>query len=65
MLSDDANSTGLQALGMGSFPGFVFVNSDGTVAARLTGELPVDADRADRRQPALRPAAGEPRAAPG
>jgi thiol-disulfide isomerase/thioredoxin len=42
VLSDDAASTGLQAFGMGSFPGFVFVNSDGTVAARLTGELPVE-----------------------
>ncbi len=42
VLNDDAASAGLHALGMSSFPGFVFVNSDGTVAARLTGELPTD-----------------------
>ena len=42
MLSDDVASTGLQALGMTTFPGFVFVHSDGTVAGRLSGELPVE-----------------------
>jgi hypothetical protein len=42
VLVDDANSTGLTALGLNSFPGFVFVKADGTVAGRLTGELPVD-----------------------
>lgn len=42
VLTDDAASTALGALGVTSFPGFVFVNSDGTVAQRLTGELPVD-----------------------
>jgi cytochrome c biogenesis protein CcmG/thiol:disulfide interchange protein DsbE len=40
---DDASSSGLAALGMGSFPGFVFVNADGTVAARMTGEIGMDA----------------------
>ncbi len=42
VLSDDAASDGLAALGVSSFPGFVFVNSDGTVAARATGELEPD-----------------------
>ncbi len=42
VLTDDAASTALTALGLNSFPGFVFVNTDGTVAQRLTGELPVD-----------------------
>lgn len=42
VLSDDVASTGLQALGMTTFPGFVFVHSDGTVAGRLSGELPVE-----------------------
>ncbi len=42
VLVDDANSTGLSALGMDSFPGFVFVKADGTVLARTTGELAVD-----------------------
>lgn len=39
VLTDDAASNGLEALGITSFPGFVFVNSDGTVAGRMTGEL--------------------------
>lgn len=39
---DDASSTGLRALGMSSFPGFVFVDADGRVTQRLTGELPAD-----------------------
>ena len=39
VLTDDAASSGLTALGFTSFPGFVFVNSDGTVAGRLVGEL--------------------------
>ena len=39
VLTDDAASSGLAALGIPSFPGFVFVNSDGTVAGRMTGEL--------------------------
>ncbi|HET8587670.1 MAG TPA: redoxin family protein [Candidatus Limnocylindria bacterium] len=42
VLVDDANSTGLSALGMDSFPGFIFVKADGTVLARTTGELPID-----------------------
>jgi thiol-disulfide isomerase/thioredoxin len=39
VLSDDASSSALSALGITSFPGFVFVNGDGTVAQRLVGEL--------------------------
>ncbi|HEX7171969.1 MAG TPA: TlpA disulfide reductase family protein [Candidatus Limnocylindria bacterium] len=40
---DDASSSALTALGMASFPGFVFVDADGTVVQRYTGEMPVDA----------------------
>jgi thiol-disulfide isomerase/thioredoxin len=40
---DDATSGGLRALGMSSFPGFVFVNADGRVVQRTTGELPAEA----------------------
>lgn len=40
-LVDDASSSALAALGLNSFPGFVFVNADGTVAQRLTGEISV------------------------
>jgi thiol-disulfide isomerase/thioredoxin len=39
-LVDDASSRGLAALGMSSFPGFVFVDADGRVMQRTTGELP-------------------------
>lgn len=37
---DDANSGALRALGMSSFPGFVFVDADGRVVQRTTGQLP-------------------------
>jgi hypothetical protein len=40
---DDATSGGLRALGMSSFPGFVFVDADGRVVQRTTGELPAAA----------------------
>lgn len=39
---DDANSGALRALGMSSFPGFVFVDADGRVVLRTTGELPAE-----------------------
>jgi cytochrome c biogenesis protein CcmG, thiol:disulfide interchange protein DsbE len=39
-LVDDANSRALSSLGMGSFPGFVFVDADGRVVSRMTGEIP-------------------------
>jgi len=42
-LVDDASSGGLAALGMSSFPGFVFVDGDGRVVQRYTGEMPAEA----------------------
>lgn len=41
-LVDDGSSTGLAALGLNSFPGFVFVDADGQVAYRHTGALGAD-----------------------
>jgi thiol-disulfide isomerase/thioredoxin len=38
-LIDDANSSGLQALGLPVFPGFVFVDAQGQVTQRMTGEV--------------------------
>ncbi|MGZ8481697.1 MAG: TlpA family protein disulfide reductase [Candidatus Limnocylindria bacterium] len=38
-LIDDASSRALQALGLNAFPGFVFVDAQGAVALRLTGEI--------------------------
>jgi cytochrome c biogenesis protein CcmG, thiol:disulfide interchange protein DsbE len=38
-LIDDAESLALGALGLRSFPGFVFVDGEGRVALRLTGEI--------------------------
>lgn len=40
---DDASSGALRALGMSSFPGFVFVDADGRVVQRTTGQLPAGA----------------------
>ena len=42
-LVDDAGSTALAALGVTAFPAFVFVNADGTVSLRMTGEISTDA----------------------
>ena len=42
-LVDDADSSALDALGVTNFPAFVFVNADGTVASRTTGEIGADA----------------------
>jgi thiol-disulfide isomerase/thioredoxin len=39
---DDGASTGLAALGLTSFPGFVFVDGDGMVVQRYAGEMPVE-----------------------
>ena len=39
-LVDDASSRALGALGMSAFPGFIFVDADGRVVSRTTGELP-------------------------
>lgn len=41
-LADDRRSQAAAAYGLNAFPYFVFVKADGTVAARTTGELPVD-----------------------
>jgi cytochrome c biogenesis protein CcmG, thiol:disulfide interchange protein DsbE len=38
-LIDDANSDGLHALGLPSFPGFVFVDAQGRVTQRMRGEV--------------------------
>ena len=38
-LIDDANSDGLHALGLPVFPGFVFVDAQGQVTQRMTGEV--------------------------
>ena len=38
-LIDDASSRALAALGLGSFPGFVFVDGQGVVVQRLTAEI--------------------------
>ena len=40
---DDASSRGLAALGMTAFPGFVFVDADGTVVQRHTGQMSAEA----------------------
>ena len=46
---DDATSGALRALGMSSFPGFVFVDADGRVVQRTTGQLSAeDFDQAVR-----------------
>jgi thiol-disulfide isomerase/thioredoxin len=41
-LIDDANSDALRTLGLDTFPGFVFVDSQGAVSLRLTGEIGAD-----------------------
>ena len=41
LIVDDAESTVYRAHGSGGFPFWVFVNSDGTVAARVAGSTPV------------------------
>ena len=38
-LIDDASSDGLHALGLAAFPGFVFVDAQGRVTQRMTGEI--------------------------
>jgi thiol-disulfide isomerase/thioredoxin len=40
-LVDDASNSALSSLGMSSFPGFVFVDAQGRVVGRLTGEVPI------------------------
>lgn len=38
-MTDDASSSALAALGIRNFPGFVFVDREGRVAQRVTGEI--------------------------
>ena len=38
-LIDDADSDGLRALGLTAYPGFVFVDAQGRVTQRMTGEI--------------------------
>jgi len=42
VMADDGNATAMSSFGMQSFPAFVLLNPDGTVAARFTGEIPMD-----------------------
>jgi thiol-disulfide isomerase/thioredoxin len=41
VIRDDSSSSVLTAYGNGGFPYFVFINSDGTVAVRTAGEIPI------------------------
>ncbi|MFM8238615.1 MAG: TlpA family protein disulfide reductase [Actinomycetota bacterium] len=41
ILADDAQRKASTAYGLSAFPYFVFVNADGTVSSRVTGEIPV------------------------
>ena len=66
-LIDDANSDGLHALGLPSFPGFVFVDAQGQVTQRLRGEVDratlirrwTSPPKADRTANGGRPAVGQ------
>jgi thiol-disulfide isomerase/thioredoxin len=42
IIRDDAASSVLDAYGNGAFPYWVFTNSDGTVALRIEGSIPVN-----------------------
>ena len=42
VVRDDAGSSVLRAYGDGGFPFWVFTNSDGTVAVRVAGEIPIE-----------------------
>lgn len=43
LITDDVRSSVADAYGLSAFPFWVFVNADGTVAGRTSGELPPDA----------------------
>ncbi|MEX0826271.1 MAG: TlpA disulfide reductase family protein [Acidimicrobiia bacterium] len=43
VILDDSDYSVGDVFGLNAFPYWVFVNADGTVASRLTGELPADA----------------------
>jgi cytochrome c biogenesis protein CcmG/thiol:disulfide interchange protein DsbE len=42
VIRDDADNSALLSYGAGGFPYWVFVNADGTVAVRTSGELQID-----------------------
>jgi len=46
VLADDAKQTAATSMGLTSFPYFVFVDAQGKVAARTSGEIPVTQFRA-------------------
>lgn len=41
-IADDETGSAAEALGLDGYPFMVFVNADGTVAKRTSGELPID-----------------------
>jgi hypothetical protein len=47
VMADSQNNTAAQAFGITSYPYFVLVNADGTVAGRGSGELSADEIKAD------------------
>lgn len=42
MIVDDADESLLGAAGLGQFPSTIVIAPDGTVAARATGEIPIE-----------------------
>jgi thioredoxin-related protein len=42
VLADSSSDQAAAAFGLSSFPYFVFVNADGTVSSRVSGEIPVE-----------------------
>lgn len=49
-LADDTKKTAADAIGLSSFPFFVFVDGSGKVVSRYTGEMPVEQFRATVNQ---------------
>jgi len=47
VLADSAEFEAAKAFGVSAFPFFVFVNSDGTVSSRITGEQPIETIEAE------------------
>jgi cytochrome c biogenesis protein CcmG/thiol:disulfide interchange protein DsbE len=47
VMADSPQFTAATAYGLSAYPYFVLVNPDGTVAARATGEVPIDQVKAD------------------
>jgi thiol-disulfide isomerase/thioredoxin len=47
VLADSSQFTAATAYGLSAYPYFVLVNPDGTVAARATGEVPIDQVKAN------------------